>query len=130
MGLDIYGKNDYFRFNWTGCREFEQWCVNKGLPTPFPNWGGQNDGDKIKLTKRSDRQKVKSFITAFEKMFPKETSMGIGETMREIQYVTWDSAQQDPFYKKEYSDWKKWEGVSWYHFLKNQYQIKGVISFN
>ena len=134
MGLDIIKKvkrkeTDYFRFNWTGARSFQEWNSKNKFPNPFYGWGGGNDGDKIDFSKPTHVKAVKDWIKAFEDKFPKDSKMGIGETMREIMFRVQDSNKSEPYHKKEYLEWDRNTALAWYWFLKDGIERKAKIYF-
>ena len=133
MGLDIRGTNDSFHLNWAGTETFADWCAENGLPNPFPNWGGTNDGDTVDCTDHNDRAAVADWIVAYQAKFPDEAALGIGRAMRELMYVSCDHGRRAAGgvyrYDPAYADWEKWTGLAWYHFLRGQLDREGTIEY-
>ena len=125
MGLDIYGKKDYIRFNWTGSRVFQEWCFKNQLPQPFIKWNGNNDGKDgpyLDLSKDEDRESVKEFLDAYEKKFPEFAEYGYGEAVRNVLF---DKDQLGTDEK-----WDEYTGLAYYMFLRYQYEIQGEVVYS
>jgi hypothetical protein len=138
MGLDIYKNKtanssskelDYFRFNWAGCEHFENWCSKKGLPNPFPNWNGSNDGDLLDCAKQKDRKFVTEWLDAYKNLFPRDYQLGVGNAMRDIMFHVNDIKNPEPFYKEEFRDWERWTALAWSWFLRDALEKKSSIRY-
>lgn len=128
MGLDITSKNDYFRFNWSGVRGFNEWNMKHNMPDWSPNWEGNNDGNKCSARNPEHLEQMQAWVDAFAEKFPDLARQGIGQALRYTQYDMLSLGEET----KEGMDWteeqkEKWEqrtGLAWYWFLKDKIKTK------
>jgi hypothetical protein len=138
MGLDIYQEHaktgnevDYSHFNWTACYDFVSWCQDNGLPNPFPNWNGANDGDTVDLGNPADRQSVRDWLNAYKKLFPDDYALGVGEAMRTLMYRASEAnrKKEERFYREEFLDWDRNTAIAWSWFLRGGLRKKSVVRY-
>lgn len=133
MGLDITSQNDYFRFNWSGVRDFSVWNEKNGLPNPFPNWSGDNSGDLCNCNDPEDRKQVKEWLKAFEQAFPDLARRGVGESLRYMQFDVVELCgrynKDENWSEEDKALWDSYTGLAWYWFLKDKLKTKAEFNY-
>ena len=112
MGLDIYTKRDYLRFNWSGARAFSRWCVDQGFQPPFGDWNGGNGED---VSYKTNHETWEKFLEQFRLKYP-DLAIGPAEA------VQW------AFYANE-EDWELAMALAWSFIIAEALNNKEGIYF-